>query len=222
MQTGLMRTWIPFTNCFNKKRKAHDTYLANPHSSTLARKWKDLRAEAQRQIRLLENCWWIEKAQEIQAFADKNDMKGFYNVINSIYGSRKNSISPISSRDGSTILKERTEILDRWAEHFSALLNHRNPVEESIIDTLPDLPPIQEMDRIPEIKEVLDAIKTLKEGKSCGPDGLPGELFKYGGYLLKKQLHKIICALWRGEVIPKSWIDSSIIPIYKNKGERTD
>ena len=29
-----------------QKRKAHDAYLANPHSSALAQKWKDLRAEA--------------------------------------------------------------------------------------------------------------------------------------------------------------------------------
>ena len=205
-----------------KKRKAHDAYLTNTQSEVLAKQWKDLRAEAQQRLRRMENQWWIERAQEIQAFADTNNMQGFYNALKLVFGPRRNIVSQVRSADGTTVYKERSQILERWAEHFNSLLNHQNDVDESILDTLPDLPPVENMDMIPEFHEVCTAMSQLKKGKACGPDGIPGEVLKHGGYMLKVQLHKFICALWRGEKIPKLWVDPNIIPIFKNKGARDD
>ena len=91
-----------------------------------------------------------------------------------------------------------------------------------MLDALPDIPPIRALDEPPDMHEILSAIKSLKEGKSCGPDGIPGELFKHGGYFLKRRMHKIVCGLWNDEHIPKAWIDPKIIPIYKNKGDKRD
>ena len=209
-------------NLLEQKRKAHNAHLANPHSHVLRQKWKDLRAEAQRQIRALENQWWIEKAQEIQGFADQNNMQGFYNAIKTIYGPMRNTLAPVLTADGRTTLKERTDILNRWSEHFRSLLNHQETSDETMLEALPDLPTVQGMDALPAMHEVLQAIRSIKEGKSCGPDGLPGELFKHGGYLLKRKLHKVICCLWNGEHIPKTWVDPTIIPIYKHKGDKRD
>ena len=204
------------------KRKAHDASLANPQSTYLAQRWKDLRTEAQRKIRELENKWWIDKAQEIQAYADTNNMQGFYNALKSIHGPRKNTLSPLRSADGLSILKERSDILNRWAEHFQSLLNHQNPYNEDILEGLAQSPIVHDLSTPPQMHEVICAIKNLKDNKSCGPDEIPGELLKYGGYLLKQHLHKLILALWEEERIPKIWIDATIIPIYKNKGEKSD
>ena len=125
-------------------------------------------------------------------------MQGFYSAIKSIYGPRRSTLTPVASSDGTIIHKEREDILNRWSEHFRTLLNHRNIIDGTVIEALPTLPPIPALDRTPEFHEELSAIKSIREGKSCGPDGIPGELFKHGGYLLKKQLHEDICALWNG------------------------
>ncbi|XP_076069191.1 uncharacterized protein LOC143041237 [Oratosquilla oratoria] len=118
--------------------------------------------------------------------------------------------------------KEREDILNRWVEHFQALLSHCNITDDTVIDALPNLPPTQALDRLLEFREVVSAITSIKEGKSCGLDCIPEELLKHRGYLLKMQLHKTICDLSNGEHLPKSWIDSITISIYKNKGERKD
>jgi hypothetical protein len=44
----------------------------------------------------------------------------------------------------------------------------------------------------PTYKEVSDIIIKLKENKAPGTDNIPAELIKYGGYILKHIMYKII------------------------------
>ena len=39
-------------------------------------------------------------------------------------------------------------------------------------------------------------MKGLKNNKAAGSDGLPAEVFKHGGYLLKRRLHHFITSTW--------------------------
>lgn len=122
-----------------------------------------MRAEAQRKIQEMENCWWVENARETQAFADNNSMQGFFNALKTVYGPRKNSLCPVQSADGSTIYKDKTEILNRWAEHLKALLNHQNPYDEQLLNGLPNLPVIYDLKRPPQMHELIRAVNSLKE-----------------------------------------------------------
>lgn len=94
----------------------------------------------------MEDTWWVQKAQEIQNLADCNNTQGFYDAIKALYGPRKRAIAPVRSADSSTLLKDRQEILARWANHFESLLNHTNPVDPHILDNLPDLQLIMSLD----------------------------------------------------------------------------
>ena len=68
--------------------------------------------------------------------------------------------------------------------------------------------------------EVIKAVKSLKNGKSAGPDGIIGELIKYSDgfcvdFLVKllnktKQTKKIDNGIY-----PDNWIESIILPVYK-------
>jgi hypothetical protein len=62
------------------------------------------------------------------------------------------------------------------------------------------------------------AIKELKNYKAPGTDGLPAELFKYGGDILNKYLYKLISEIWTKEQRPADWKVGLIWPIYK-KGD---
>jgi hypothetical protein len=46
------------------------------------------------------------------------------------------------------------------------------------------------------------AIKELQNYKAPGTDGLPAELFKYGGDILNKYLYKLISEIWTKERMP--------------------
>ena len=76
------------------------------------------------------------------------------------------------------------------------------------------------MDAFPTFEEMLLAINSLKNNKSPGIDGIPGEILKHGGGSLHHQLYQLITAIWETEEVPQQWRDSRIISIYKKKGDR--
>ena len=65
---------------------------------------------------------------------------------------------------------------------------------------------------------VVNAIKTLKEGKSPGIDNIPSELIKHGGTAIIRMLTAICQKAWVSKSWPKQWTKSLIIPIAK-KGD---
>ena len=203
------------------KRKAHAALLSNPRSPLLLSHYKTSRGETQKKLRIMENKWWIRKAQEIQRHADDNNTHAFYEAVKSLYGPLKRNIAPVRSADGSILFKDKQQILERWAEHFHALLNATNPADPSILNALPDLPPVLALDEPPKFTEVLSAIRSLKNNKCAGPDGLPAEILKAGGYLLMRQLFHFICNTWQNETLPQEWKDSNIVTIYKKKGDKS-
>ena len=78
-------------------------------------------------------------------------------------------------------MKDHEGILSRWAEHLKELLNCVNPTDPTLVDLIPQLPIIPQLDHPPAFYEVEVAIKGLKNNKSAGPDGIPAEVFKHGG-----------------------------------------
>lgn len=170
------------------KRKAHDAHLANPGSMDAKNRWHQLRAETQRTLRRLQNDWWTQKSREIQHLADTGDMHHFYDALKSVHGPTRRGVTPVRSEDGSTLYKDKDQILRRWAEHFKSLLNTVNPCDPSVVDLLSSLPAILKLDEAPTFQEVSRAIKTLKNNKSVGSDKIPGEVLKDGGYLLHRHL----------------------------------
>ena len=52
------------------------------------------------------------------------------------------------------------------------------------------------MDEKPTMDEMVRAIKGLKDGKAPGGDGIPAEVWKYGGANLSNRLHRWITKVW--------------------------
>ena len=208
-------------NSLNAMHKAHQATLKNPSSSTARQHWQRARRDVQRTLRTMQNKWWTEKAHEIQSFADRNDMHNFYNTIKSIYGPTNRCITPLKTADELRVLKDQSSILERWAEHFSTLLNQESEADHTILDQLPEFPPIDHLNQPPTFREVLSAVRSLKNNKSPGVDNIPAELLKQGGYLCTRALHQYITKVWADENIPQQWRDANIVTIYKNKGDKT-
>ena len=71
-------------------------------------------------------------------------------------------------------------------------------------------------------KEVLDAIKGLKNNKAPGSDKLINEFFKNSPPFLVSIYTKLFNVVLDTGIIPETWTTGIIIPVYKNKGCPTD
>ncbi len=93
-------------NLLKDMHKAHRATLENPSSTKTRQHLPEIRGKVQREIRVMQNEWWIEKAYEIQSFANKNDMHKFYNAVKTIYGPSNRCITSLKTADGLTLLKD--------------------------------------------------------------------------------------------------------------------
>ena len=77
--------------------------------------------------------------------------------------------------------------MDRWKEHFQDLLNRPSSTDPNALNNKDKLPCNADMDIPPSLEEIEDAIKSLKNGKAPGADGIPSEVYKYmvGSVLFK-------------------------------------
>ena len=120
----------------------------------------------------------------------------------------------IKDEDGS-VLVDDDKILKRWREYFHKLMNEENPRErrqEVQMEVNTEIEVIT-------CSEVEKALKKMKNGKAVGPDNLPAEVWKSLGaaglHYLQQVLNKIVAE----EKIPDEWRKSTMIPIFKNKGD---
>lgn len=57
----------------------------------------------------------------------------------------------------------------------------------------------------PASKTRARAIHKLKNNKALRVDGIPGELFKYGGDQIDITLRELITKMWTTEMLPEEW-----------------
>ena len=72
-----------------------------------------------------------------------------------------------------------------------------------------------------EEKEILKAVKTLKNGKSSALDTVSNEMIKYGISALIKPILKLFNFIFDKGIFPRLWNESLIVPIHK-KGDKLD
>ena len=106
----------------------------------------------------MQDSWLSKKAEEIQYFADRKDMKKFHDALKTIYGPKSSGATPILSADGSTLLTDKDAILKRWAEHFNSVLNRPSSVNDNAIKRLPQIKCSVLLDEFPTVTETRKAI----------------------------------------------------------------
>ena len=172
----------------------------------------------QHKLRKMQNEWLSNKADEIQGFANNHDSKNFYSGLREVYGPSSPSQSPLLSLDGNRLITDKNEILQRWAEHFSNVLNRPSAINEEAINRLPQVPVNTLLDDPPSVEETEAAIARLSTGKAAGSDAIPAEIYKEGGATLTNKLHELFSMIWENATIPQEFKDANIVHLYKRKG----
>ena len=183
---------------------------------------KSARANLQRKLREMENNWWLHKAEAMQKQADENNSAGFFKSLKEVYGPQAKMSNTLLSRDSSTVITEPSQLVERWGDYFNTLLNAVTDTEEDILQSITPFPQHQELEQVPTVEEVREAITKTKMNKAPGNDGIPAEVYKYGGEELTQRLHQLITKCWLQRTVPQEFKDILILPIFKNKGDHHD
>ena len=158
---------------------------------------------------------------ELQRAADSNNIKGFYNELEEVWGPKKKGLVQLKSTDGMETFSDSKRVVARWSEHFQKLLNVPGDIDHEALDNIPQRITKTSLDEIPTMDEMAREIASLKYDKAPGGDGIPAEVWKHGGVNLFSRLHQLITNAWEMGSVPQAWKDASIVTIYK-KGDRTD
>nr|VZI47899.1 unnamed protein product [Spirometra erinaceieuropaei] len=111
------------------------------------------------------------------------------------------------SADGKTLLTEKTQILQRWAEHFRGVLNRPSVISNATIARLPQVETNVDLDLPPSLQETIRAVQQISSGKAPGSDVIPAEVYKHA-------------EMWRQGEVPQDFNDATIVHLYKRKGNR--
>ena len=164
----------------------------------------------------------IPVAQRTQRYADTGNSRAFYEALRAVYRPTHQIQAPLPSADGSTLLTDKKDILNRWAEHYGTLFGDTRSVEDASLYSIQQLPVKHELDEPPSFDEDQTAVRKTNSHKAPGMDGLPAEVYKYGGDQVLEKLTSLFTLCWSKGEVPGDLCDAVIVSLHKNKGEKSD
>nr|VZI18292.1 unnamed protein product [Spirometra erinaceieuropaei] len=144
-------------NLLAEKNRLHKAYVDHPTDDNKAAFYRS-RRQLQQRLREMQDAWTARKAEEIQGYADGNDWKNFFSAIKAVYCPPTKGTAPLLSADGSTLLTEKTQILQRRAEHFRGVLKRPSAISDAAIARLPQVETNADLDLPPSLQETIRAV----------------------------------------------------------------
>lgn len=224
----------------DRKREARRQCKARHTTAT----WRALRA-ACKEVRAA-----IDKGIEIhlekyvagiETLLRHRDMRGLYKHLKrtaGLGGSKTEGQQAVKDENG-VLLRDKGDILRRWARFFGNLLNTKSPtLRPSIIEEVhqrkeppppPETRPLSgkpvPLGAEPTFAETQQAVRAMANWKATGADSFPVELLKLDDPtrepVVLGHFHPILVRVWKGEEIPQEWKDATIKVLHK-KSDRSD
>ncbi|RZB42155.1 Ganglioside-induced differentiation-associated protein 2 [Glycine soja] len=123
----------------------------------------------------------------------------------------------VKDEEGKVLVHEK-DIKERWRAYFHNLFNDGYGYDSSSLDTREEDRNYKYYRRIQK-QEVKEALKRMSNGKAVGPDNIPIEVWKTLGDRGLEWLTKLFNEIMRSKRMPEEWRRSTLVPIYKNKGD---
>ena len=168
----------------------------------------------------MKDDWWNKNAEAVQDLAECGNPRAFFESLKEVYGPCYSVTSPLYNKSGTVLLTNKVDIMDRWKEHFQDLLSRPSSTDLNALNNKDKLPCNTDMDIPPSLEEIEDAVQSLKNGKAPGADGIPAEVYKYGGPSVVQALHSFFKTCWNEAELPQDFKDAKIVTIFK-KGDRS-
>jgi exonuclease III len=206
---------------------------------TAIKKCKEEMRRTERKIKCLlrnkRNQYWDHNSQLLDEAYQKKDMKLYYQRVKALHGKSivkessngKQLLSGQQVRlsDNKTLTKTEDETIARWLQHFTMLFNQPGEVAPDIDAQLPVQQPQQETIRTGPFTELelIQAIKSMQNDKSEGPDGIAVEIDRYAaGEESRATLLQAFNKILSTGNVPALLRDVVITVLYKGKGSKED
>ncbi|KAE8676336.1 General transcription factor IIE subunit 1 isoform 3 [Hibiscus syriacus] len=183
-------------------------------------RYKEAKREAKNTVAKAKDKAYEEMYKRLDTKEGQNDI---FRLAKSRENRKKDlgSIRFIKDNNGVLLVKDH-DIKRGWGNYFLGLFNDgASPCRENTIDgsadhhtTANDFP----TSRI-EIEEVKMALRKMGRDKAVGPDQIPITVWLALGEDGVKWLTNIFNIILETAKMPEEWRESTVIPIYKNKGD---
>ena len=147
------------------KRRAHCKFLHDHNTSS--------KKEFRRHQRIIKKLWMKQREAELARNNGKQRWTSIRKLQMAHVGRRPTQSAKLYKRDGG-VTSGPEEVKATWHQHFTNVLNIPSEYCQEVLDNMPSLPPVMELDHHPTSEELVAAMSKLKRGKA-GPwkDGDP-------------------------------------------------
>ena len=188
-------------------------------STTGSERHKELTKQIKKRVKHLRNERLKREADEMNDYANRRKIEQLFKQVKFDNSPFKNIKT--NSKCDPTKLKEH------FQKHFSKPINETSLMETvsvEIINLLQNISNEPLCTNAPDTNEILDVIKTLKQGKASSD--LPSEYIKaaVSSRQFLEETVNLYQTIWRTQEIPQSWSHSKLVAIWKGakKGSITD
>ena len=143
------------------------------------------------------------------------DKKSFSFAVHA--GRKPTKPQAVMKDNGEELTQGPSEVLTRWHQSFSRLLNVESVFSEEVLESITALPHFAELDTTPSEEELVRVLSKLKSGKAGGKTGILPELVSCGGVHLFKRLLVLMQDVSREGKVVDDWKDAVVALIPKKE-----
>ena len=215
-----------------KRREARRLMKSNRTPAT----WKALRAACKGVRTAVDEGIYAHLERyvtRLEAMYEDRDLRGLYKHLKKSVGlgGRQSGGQQYIQDENGVLLRDKAEILQRWARFFGTLLNTKSPkLNPAIIEEVqqrPEAPTTRDsvpLGSAPTLEETRRAIRGMHNWKAPGPDFLVAELLKIdepAEPIVLERFHAILVEVWTGGEVPQQWKDATI-KVLDKKSDRSN
>ena len=136
----------------------------------------------------------LRLSSSIQMASWSGNIRVMYEGIKQATGKPTKRSATLKSKTDD-VIKDRDKQMSRWVEHYLDIYSRENCVTQELLDSIEELPVLEELDSEPTLEELSKAIDALTSGKAPGEDSILPEVIKCGKPALLEPLHELILSL---------------------------
>ncbi|KAF1010546.1 MAG: hypothetical protein GAK29_05048 [Acinetobacter bereziniae] len=202
-----------------EKKEAYKRMIATKdvdERKVMSEEYRRKKTDAKVIVRESKDAIRKKEGERMQADFEGNK-KLFWKWVKRAKGT-KESLNGVCKENGEMVWNE-IEVRRRWKEYFEELYG-KEVADEATKKTVEN-GCLKEIETITE-DEVMKAIRSLRNGKAAGNDGVTGEMLKYGGDLLRELMSELYNVCAQSARVPDDWKCAVLVPLYKGKGKRSE